>query len=160
MGSSPEAASGRTEDQNHPLAVRWCRRCRRRCSLEPEWGSVSGLLVCSSCAASANPRTRYNFAEPDPIVDVDPLLVAQHVRLAHVDVLTPRSAIRRSFGRGLGMREVDKDDFDKRIPLVHVNLPSVRRPAWRRRSKTRSRHGITRSRSMVRRSSPVASAGT
>jgi hypothetical protein len=91
--------TSRGEQSPTPLAVRWCSRCRTRQSLEPEWGSISGLLVCSSCASQATDDERYNFPDLDPIDEVDPVVTPQHVRLAHVDVITPRSAMRRSFGR-------------------------------------------------------------
>jgi hypothetical protein len=87
------------QEQNPTRAVRWCPRCRTRQSLELEWGLISGLLVCSSCASQATDDERYNFPDLDPIDEVDPAVTPQHVRLAHVDVITSRSAMRRNFGR-------------------------------------------------------------
>jgi hypothetical protein len=94
-----------TEQSPTPLAVRWCPRCRVRQPLEPEWGSISGLLVCSLCTSQAADVESYNFPDLDPIDDVDPTATTQRVRLAHADVVTPKSAIRRDFGQRQGQRQ-------------------------------------------------------
>lgn len=145
MDSSSDAATSRGEQEDTPLAVRWCLRCRRRRSLEPEWGFVSGLYVCSSCVATADPRRRYNFVELDPIVDVDPMLGSQRVRLVHVDVITPRSAMARNFGKDWP----DESPAAPTLAPVRPPPPEVERPAKVRRSRVRSRHPFVRKRSSM-----------